>query len=88
MHLPAILISILVAILAILLISAWTVKNIRERKNVEILKIEGIADFDPSGENSTESHQYPTTDGVFFCVYAFFFCLSLFSWHSFAETRF
>jgi len=39
MHLPAILISILVAILAILLISAWTVKNIRERKNVEILKV-------------------------------------------------
>jgi len=38
-HLPAILISILVAILAILLISAWTVKNIRERKNVEILKV-------------------------------------------------
>ncbi|MDD3952470.1 MAG: helix-turn-helix transcriptional regulator [Lentisphaeria bacterium] len=39
MHLPAILISVLVVMLIVLLISAWAVKNVRERKNVEILKV-------------------------------------------------
>ncbi len=39
LHLPAILISVLVVMLVVLLISAWVVKNVRERKNVEILQV-------------------------------------------------
>ena len=39
LHVPAVLISVLVVMLAVLLISAWAVKKVRERKNVERLRV-------------------------------------------------